>query len=853
MTKTKKKVQMPGSIKNKLQAAIAMLLVSTILLVSSTYAWFTLSTAPEVTGISTSVGANGNLEIALLTTATYANTEDISSSAGDSSATQSVTKSNITWGNLIDLSDTSYGLSTISLMPASLNSTSNTDESTGKTTVTLDSTSLLKTPTYGADGRVATVTGNTVSAINTTKGFEYTTGGTQSYGVRAVGTTSNLTTRQIAFSSAKNNVTAKSNASSATSSVKNAVNANVTNLILVAASVNGTATNVTLTAEQQQSMLNIAKGAQSSLNAVVSVYANALAAYVSSSAFSYTVTDASADGGSRAATDEEIALLANTIAAITDAATLKARTEAGNLPAGASEALEALATAQDNVASAITTFTNYDSSTTDYITLKTAIGYIAGGISATKDVKGDTETTTEAVSITDYSSALTANDVYFTSGAVAVIADYAGTYDFSDVLNIHVHAGEATDTNKLTAVATAVNAYNAPTGDATATISDAYGYVLDFAFRTNASESNLLLQTDAVNRVYSGETDDNLATQGSGSTISFSRTDGLSAEQAEKLLKAIRIVFYNPGDYTVYATAGVDTVTDNAGTSTASLKLLKASTTTDSTDIVLLGKNAYEAKGYKLTTSAASTYNSTNTTGFKATLTAAEYAALTSESTTGEGTEGNLYVLGKSAYEADGTGYVLKSTSAYNEHTAMNYSASLTDVQYNALDDTTVKATTLGKDAYEAVSETTGEAPNQTTTVTGYKITDNAKNQYASAKNCTNYAEELTVAQYNALKATTGTATYDVSTTTYVTYGANESQVITSLAQNTVQKVSVLVYLEGEDVDNTTVNNATASGQLTLNLQFSSSASLTPMNNTALKQMTASTTTTTTTESSNNT
>ena len=53
-------------IKTKLMAAICMLLVSSIMMVSTTYAWFTLSTAPEVTGINTAVGANGNLEIALM-------------------------------------------------------------------------------------------------------------------------------------------------------------------------------------------------------------------------------------------------------------------------------------------------------------------------------------------------------------------------------------------------------------------------------------------------------------------------------------------------------------------------------------------------------------------------------------------------------------------------------------------------------------------------------------------------------------------------------------------------------------------------------------------------------------------
>lgn len=63
---TKSQANSYGGVRKKLMGAVAMLLVASIMVVSSTYAWFTLSTAPEITGISTSVGANGNLEIALL-------------------------------------------------------------------------------------------------------------------------------------------------------------------------------------------------------------------------------------------------------------------------------------------------------------------------------------------------------------------------------------------------------------------------------------------------------------------------------------------------------------------------------------------------------------------------------------------------------------------------------------------------------------------------------------------------------------------------------------------------------------------------------------------------------------------
>ena len=45
-TATKRKEFNVASIKRRLSAALIMLLVSSIMLVATTYAWFTLSTAP---------------------------------------------------------------------------------------------------------------------------------------------------------------------------------------------------------------------------------------------------------------------------------------------------------------------------------------------------------------------------------------------------------------------------------------------------------------------------------------------------------------------------------------------------------------------------------------------------------------------------------------------------------------------------------------------------------------------------------------------------------------------------------------------------------------------------------------
>lgn len=126
--------------------AVALLLaMSASMLASASFAWLTISRRPEVTGVSTTVAANGNLEIALATSEDKPN----ESAVGDSSATegQSVTAANVTWGNLVNLSDPSYGLDNLTLRPAQLNTAS-----------------LLTSPLFGAvftkDGRVERLTSN---------------------------------------------------------------------------------------------------------------------------------------------------------------------------------------------------------------------------------------------------------------------------------------------------------------------------------------------------------------------------------------------------------------------------------------------------------------------------------------------------------------------------------------------------------------------------------------------------------------------------------------------------------------------------------------------------------------------
>lgn len=131
--------------KEKLFGAALMFIISALMMSSATFAWITLSASPQVMSIDTTVAANGNLEIALSKPDGSAPGK---SAAGDSSAAEGtpVTRANLTWGNLINLTDPSYGLSKVVLRPAALRG----------------NTGLLSSPLYGvgygADGRVEQMT-----------------------------------------------------------------------------------------------------------------------------------------------------------------------------------------------------------------------------------------------------------------------------------------------------------------------------------------------------------------------------------------------------------------------------------------------------------------------------------------------------------------------------------------------------------------------------------------------------------------------------------------------------------------------------------------------------------------------
>ena len=166
--------------KKKFIAAVSLVLVSFLLLTSVSYAWLVLSTRPDLTGVETVVGANGNLEIAL---ATKDHLDQLSSTNMYEENTPLVLttndpyQDNVLWGNIIDLQDPRYGLNQVVLRPSSLNILNQT----------LQVTNPLITMQYGNDGRI--MYEDTFSAVS---GYDpnsqsFLTSNANAYGVRVAG------------------------------------------------------------------------------------------------------------------------------------------------------------------------------------------------------------------------------------------------------------------------------------------------------------------------------------------------------------------------------------------------------------------------------------------------------------------------------------------------------------------------------------------------------------------------------------------------------------------------------------------------------------------------------------------
>ncbi|MBQ6829818.1 MAG: hypothetical protein IJO59_01690 [Clostridia bacterium] len=605
--KTRKSTEVT-SIRKKLMAAVAMLLVACIMTVSSTYAWFTLSTAPEVKGITTTVGANGNLEIALGEYDTIYGEADPDSDIGDS--LDELIERNLTWGNLIDLSDESYGLGNIVLYPTRLNANG----------TKLSFLSPLKYPQYGADGRITELkTGTLLGKYEQGIGF---TGkaNPDTAGVSAIGSASSMSEREFAIRN--NKAAVASYSTSARNAAITAINVYGGNLARVALNNQGAADDKVIVEADVTLLRNLVTKLQEANDNIGYSIRAALLTFIAS------------ENNDKVDNDDAWKIMNNKFASASmEEINTIITTELGGWPAGTDVYYNEYNAIATMLSDALTTLPESGDSTWGVVSdtvgdLLNASSILVCGktVSEIRDAKALHDTAPEGTDPTEgvtdaYEHVL--NQVLGTeglsfgfangSGIFSDIAKMTGNYTayitFPEGLAVEsipiggltkpvavekttTAAVPANQTDVTTAVAHAngmlgalgavANAYVAPgmTAGAVQALTDTFGYVVDFLFRTNATDSYLQLQTDAADRIY----DDNgadVTTRGEGSYISFNISEEYTTARIQELMSAVRVVFYeNPGDNTlteadILGVAALDTAagTSEAGAFKAPLKL----------------------------------------------------------------------------------------------------------------------------------------------------------------------------------------------------------------------------------------------------------------------------------------
>ena len=819
----KKNAEYKG-IQKKLVAAIAMVLVASIMVVTSSYAWFTLSTAPEVTGINTSVGSNGNLEIALRT----GSLESISNSDG-----LTFPAANNYWGNLVDLSNEMYHLDDITLMPAALTAEKVSDadytfqknaddkyvtsvvteDEDGKTTTTTEvinlsnddahklayaemgpedqaklreqgiqtgytapvynfaksETSLIKVPTYGADGRISGW--NTSSYINPYQNGGFPTEETSAWGVRGIGTTSGLSAAELALLNARKTVSsAKGTALNGATRSLNTDAVKVAN-IAVKNELEGTGAtyeeDVANVRNLLTNLLTITASLEEAVKASVVALGVSQGTTVDQSAVTFT---ANADGTTYTLNDiTGIVWKQDTVeeSGTQGEEGYVAAVEGFDYTSYKTMLEEAYAEIKDmntKISGAREKLEKYEGTTAetpDYAGMVDVLQEIVNPDEIL--VGGKTISQHDVNSLVGVFMGGSTPVVTITSGLYADIALFVGNYSTPASMYVSgTFSGVTLDQNFTVQIETQVSApaqgwyldttyawlsgLKATGSDgAAAMMTDLYAYAIDLAFRTNASGSNLLLQTEAKNRVEGSD-----VTQGAGSFMQFKTTNAsFTIQQMANLMSNIRVLFLD----------------------------------TDGTSLPILAVAGLDVDTHR------------------------DYI-----------------------YAADGTTHQYWSvTVEYNKITSVDYTTEITEDEFNdrigsisltdeekakywACKQATVMVGTDEMELYvdDLGNYTTSEAGNTAVyDIPNYTIVDlDSKTIRAS------------LVLYNFEFEGVGT----IKTTTKM-----EKQVITSLTQNTAKGITAMVYLDGNNVDNADVAIGGESLTGTLNLQFASDAALDPM------------------------
>lgn len=565
------------SIRKKLLAAVAMLLVACVMTVSSTYAWFTLSTAPEVKGITTTVGANGNLEMALgkydadvLLDTVYGKGIPSAAVADSAYATgKSFLTANTTWGNLVDLSDESYGLGAIKLYPTRLNANG----------TTLNSVSPLKYAQYGSDGRVTDLATALKGMYDNadTKNFIYDST-INPAGVSGIGSVSNMSKRELAFVTNKNlYINSVSAALDAANKSITLYGADLAGLLITHMNAGGTDSgNYAGYVPALTDMVNMLQTSNDyvgeAIKAAILTYAASGNAESVLGADDWEIFNTACNGLALDDIMEEVA----------DIASLSTDLSAIN---GYYNDYVAINTAIGTVKTDLAAFTG-DNVTWDQIrsvieplvnTNVTVCGFTRDELTANKDVIASKALADELTVEIPYASGKVYSDLADMLGTISGVVRFnEGTeVEGMDLGKMGVKAtlkaypasnaeGTGYISGALVDHKVVVRGYSVPiTGDTgVKAFTDTYGYIIDLLFRTNASDSYLKLQTEAANRIYKDNTNDSL--MGAGSNMIFTASADFSAPKVTKLMEGIRVVFIETPENatdnsTILAVATLDT------------------------------------------------------------------------------------------------------------------------------------------------------------------------------------------------------------------------------------------------------------------------------------------------------
>ena len=553
-----KKMTMPqgsgASMRRKLYSALSMLLVSGIMMVTSSYAWFVMSTAPEVKGIQTQVGANGALEIALLDKDSWTDLSRLDMGDIDENATteQNAVTANLTWGNLVNLESATYGLSNIILQPSRLNVKSNTtgEGENAVTNYTVNGGTLLKTPVYGEDGRVKKLEEKAVASIYKAEDKAFNETG---YGVRAIGTAANMSTFQLGMNAARTQIS--NFTTSARSAASTALNTHGGNMASIAVAYALQGKEDGYTKQDIENIKALAVDMQAAVDQIENGMRQVYAGYITTKASGVT-----AENYQTALEDISTLPLGQLNTKYPNAITTEY---------DISDFIAKLTDMQGKITAALNNCNDKINGTKDSFNWNEISGIITplvdingitvGGKNVTQ-LKSELKKPDGSINFDAAIALLQGGGLTITvgsgSGLLSDIADFVGDYTATvavkdvTVGTYHVDSmdvGMETKTNEnppiLTACSNKLAAQALTEATGSSAITDYYGYAIDLAFRTNATNSSLQLQTEPANRIYNDGSSQNEALQGGGSYMTFKTEAGLSATKMVKLMNGVRVVF----------------------------------------------------------------------------------------------------------------------------------------------------------------------------------------------------------------------------------------------------------------------------------------------------------------------